>query len=482
MRELVRQLGWYAAGTIAAAAVSGLLLLVYARLLPPEQLGALVLVQATVGIIRIVGTAGAPSGMFRYVAGVPEDRAGRSVTTLVTTTLVFVLALSSVVGALSLLGGSLILGNLAGHDPEQLMALAALTAVASAPREVAELVLRAEARARTWSIYTTATSVLLASGATVAVVTLGATAEAILGVQLAMLVVVGAVGLVLIGRSLARTLISFVELRAILRLGVPNSMSTLLDWALHYVDRYILLAFVPATDLGVYSFGSRIGMLVQQVGGAAVQAGWDPYSYRSHRGEGAAKRLGTSSTLLLVAVLGQAVVLGAAAAPLVVAAGGRADYLAGAAFVFPIGFAYWLGTARYLFTTPLSLRFRPELALFALGAAAASNVAFDLALIPEHGIYGAAIAVVASSLIGAAAALAIGRRYRSIAFEPLKLSLAVAAALLAFVVSAPVALPSTIATLLLRPTVAAVVFVATLALTGTVPSPRRLLRRSGATT
>lgn len=481
MKELARDVGWYAAGTISAAAISGLLLPVYARFLPPDQLAALVVTQATVAILRILGTLGAPSGMFRYVAGPPEDRAGRPVTALITTTLVFVLGASAVVGGLSLLLAAPVLGNLAGHDAQRLMALAALTAVASGPREIVELVLRAEGRARTWSIYAAVSSALLASSATLAVIAVDPTAEAILVLQLAVLVIIAAAGLLTIGRSLRPRMLSLGELRTILRIGVPTSLNILLDWILHYVDRFILLAFATAGDLGVYSFGSRIGLLVQQVGGAAIQAGWDPYSYRQHRGEGAARRLGSSSTLLLVAVLGQVVILGAAAAPLVVAVGGRPDYLAGAAFVFPIGLAYWLATARYLFTTPFSLRFRPEIALFALGAAAASNIALDLALIPEHGIYGAAIAVVASSLIGAAVALAIGRRYRSIDFEPLKLSLAVAAALLAFVVSAPVALPSPIATLLLRPTVAVVVFGATLALTGTVPSPLRLLRPRGAT-
>lgn len=481
MWELRRQLGWYTVGTVLAAAASALLLLVYARLLAPEQLGALVVVQATVTILRIVGTAGAPSGMFRYVAGPPEDRVGRSVSALITTTLVYVLAASSAIGALSLLVASPILGNLPGHDPEQLMALGALTAVASGPREIVEMVLRAEARARTWSIYVAASSALLAGCAALAVIAVGATAEAILAVQLAGLVLVAMSGLALIATSLSPRLLGLAELRTILRIGVPNSVSVLLDWVLHYVDRYILLAFVSASDLGVYSFGSRIGLLVQQLGGAAVQAGWDPYSYRHYRGPDAARRLGSSSTLLLIAVLGQVVVLGVAAGPLVGAAGGRTDYLAGAAFVFPIGLAYWLGTARYLFTTPLSLRLRPELALFALGAAAVSNIAIDLALIPAHGIYGAAIAVVVSSIVGAVVALVIGQRSRSIAFEPAKLAVAVAGAVVAFVVSAPIALPSDLLTLLVRPAVAVMVFVATLAVTRIVPSPAQLLKRSATT-
>lgn len=475
--SLGRQLGWYTVGTVLAAAASALLFFLYARLLAPEQLAVLILAQAIVTMIRILGTVGAPSGMFRYVAGPPEDRQGRSVASLVTTTLAFAVGVSAVLGLLALVIAPLVFSSLPGHDPVLLMALVALTAVASAPREIAELVLRADARATAWSAYTVAGSSVVVACAALAVVLVDVTAEAILSVQLFGLAAVSLGGLALIRRALHVGSIAPSALRLVLRLGVPNSASLVLDWTLRYIDRFILLAFVSAAEIGIYSFGSRLGLLVQQLGGASAQAGWDPYSYREHRQPEAPRRLGRSSTFLLVAVLGQAVLIGAGAAPLVAVVGGRPDYLAGAAFAFPVGMAFWLGTARYLLTTPLALRFRPELAIIALGAAALTNLGLDLLLIPTYGIYGAAVATIVSSAVGAVAGLLLGQRFRSIDFEPRKLALAAVAAIFAYVASNAVSTPFDLATLILRPLAAGIVYVALLVLLRVVPSPVGLLRR-----
>lgn len=227
-----------------------------------------------------------------------------------------------------------------------------------------------------------------------------------------------------------------------LRFGVPKAPHGLMLQLLNLGDRRILAGFTDLATVGVYDKGYGLGAGVK-FALSAFEPAWQPFVY------GLVGRPEAPLTLARIATYAWA---GFVALCLTVAVFGREllmlltftnpAFWAAAPVVPVVALAYLLHGAFLLTSIGIGIskdtRYYPAIT----AAAAVTNVAANLALIPSFGMLGAAWATVLAYAVMAGLGLLFSHRLYPIPFETGRLARVSAAALLAFALSrlAPLAL------------------------------------------
>jgi O-antigen/teichoic acid export membrane protein len=196
--------------------------------------------------------------------------------------------------------------------------------------------------------------------------------------------------------------------------GIPVSLSLILSLALATTDRFLLAAYLNETSVGVYHAGYSLANRTLDVmfiwlgmagGPAAIMA-------LEKGGEAALRESAREQASFMVALaLPAAVGLALVARPLADVMIGPA-LRQGAAEVTPwiAASAFLAGITTYYFHTAFTLARRTGLLLAAMAIPASANIALCLVLIPRFGLQGALWATVASYGLGAVASFGLGRR------------------------------------------------------------------------
>ncbi|MGR4866163.1 polysaccharide biosynthesis protein HfsF [Caulobacter sp. LARHSG274] len=196
--------------------------------------------------------------------------------------------------------------------------------------------------------------------------------------------------------------------------GLPVALSLILALVLSTTDRFLLAAFLNERTVGIYHAGYSLGSRTLDVvfiwlgmaGGPAMVAALERGGQPALR-DAAREQAGFMVLLTLPAAVGLALV-GRPLAQLMV---GPA-LSAGAGAVVPwIALAGWLsGVTTYYLLQAFTLGRRTLLLIACMAVPAGANVALNLLLIPRFGLDGALWATAASYGIGALAAAVLGRR------------------------------------------------------------------------
>lgn len=196
--------------------------------------------------------------------------------------------------------------------------------------------------------------------------------------------------------------------------GLPIALSLILALVIASTDRFLLAAFLDETAVGVYHAGYSLANRTLDVlfiwlgmaGGPAMvmalERGGRPAL------EAAAKE---QSSFMVLLTLPAAVGLALVARPLADVMIGE-ELREGAAHVVPwiVFGGFFAGLTTYYLHEAFMLGRRTHLLFAAMTIPAAANVGLNLLLIPRFGIDGAMYATAASYLLGAAASFALGRR------------------------------------------------------------------------
>jgi O-antigen/teichoic acid export membrane protein len=200
--------------------------------------------------------------------------------------------------------------------------------------------------------------------------------------------------------------------------GLPISASLVLALALATTDRFLIAAFLDAKSVGAYhaaySLANRtldvIFLWLGAAGGPALVMALERGGRKSL--EDAARE--QASTLLLIAL--------PAAAGLALVARPLSDVLVGeslreaASQVTPwiaVG-GFFAGVTTYYFHQAFTLARQTKLLLLAMAFPAIANVGLNLILVPRYGVIGAAWATAISYAFGAFASWTLGRRAGSL--------------------------------------------------------------------
>lgn len=231
--------------------------------------------------------------------------------------------------------------------------------------------------------------------------------------------------------------------RAWLAYGLPASTAAIVLWALIFIDRYLLAAFMDAGAVGIYTLGNTLGDKVVMVPMFAFATASTPLLVAAFEASGRpeVERLLKAYTrfVFLVGIPCIAYIAASAKSFVNLVSGLQYEAYAGAATVAPIVAAGSLVFALAgMANTGLAVARQTKFLVAAAAAGLAANVVANVILIPWIGITGAAIATPIGNAAYLLATYYWSRRYATWRFPVATLVRACIAASVAYAAASAV--------------------------------------------
>lgn len=410
----VKQLGKhsviYGLGSVLTKLLGFVLLPIYTRQLSVADYGLFILLGITATITTIVAQLGLGSALFREVIYQESDEP-----TVISTTLYFLLIEGTLLFVPLALGAAF-LSQMIFRTPDYAGMLRLIFLTALLHMLDALILAKLRIHNRSWLYAGLAVAkFLLAAGLNIFyLVVLRQGVEGLILAGLIHAVIFAIVSLVLLYRDL-RPAFSLPILRRLLAFGVPLVPFGLSSQLMTSADRYILEQYSTRAEVGLYSLGYNLGMVMILAVGA-IQLAWPAQMYTIAKQPNAEHHLARILTYYLLAMGWLALALSALSPELLVVMATPAYY--GAAVVVPwIALSYLLYGVMYMTNSGLETRNKVKYMSITITASAALNLALCFLLIPRYGMMGAAWATAISYAALALAQVIINQRVWYIPYE-----------------------------------------------------------------
>ncbi|MCX6557103.1 MAG: polysaccharide biosynthesis C-terminal domain-containing protein [Candidatus Aminicenantes bacterium] len=245
--------------------------------------------------------------------------------------------------------------------------------------------------------------------------------EAIFAANLA----ASAVTLLLVAPEIVKRLrirIDGVELKRMLRFGLPYLPASLAATMVQVIDRPVVLAMTNADTLGLYQTGYKLGIFMMLVV-SMFQYAWQPFFLNNAREKNAREIFAKVMTLFVLTASLLWIVISLSIenlARLRIGPGStliEKHFLPGLVVVPIILLAYLFNGIYVNLQAGLYIEEKTKYFPYITGAGAVVNVAANLLLIPALGIVGAALATLASYLVMAAGIFYFAQKFYPIPYE-----------------------------------------------------------------
>ncbi len=224
-------------------------------------------------------------------------------------------------------------------------------------------------------------------------------------------------------------------LREALRFGLPKVPHGILLQIQNLADRRILAAFAPRAEVGLYHQGYTLGAGVK-FALSAFEPAWQPFVYGQIGKPDAPTTIARVVTYAWAGFLGLGLAVAVLGRELLMLLTPKNHAFWEAAPVIPVVvLAYVLHGAFLLTSIGIAIEKRARYYPMITAAAAATNIAANLLLIPRVGMMGAAWATVFSFAVMAGLGFAVSRRLYPIPFEAGRLAGLIAAATATYALS-----------------------------------------------
>lgn len=389
MRRLGKHSVVYGLGGIVSRVIAVFLLPVYTRYLDPDDFGAVAVLVALSAVLVTILRAGISSAFFRFWFD-SQDAARRLL--VLRTSFWFTMASATVGLAAGWLLASPIADALGLDDP-WLVRAAFVGIWAQMNFEQLTAVFRVEERSGLF---------VLASLANIAVTVTATVLLIVVWDQGALGLIAGnftgtlTVYLVLLGYRRAQLGLSFSRelLREMNRFGVPLVPAALALIAMNLGDRFFLLHYAGIEEVGRYEIGVRIASAMVLLI-TAFRTAWPAFAY-SIDDEAEAKRTYAYVLTYLVALASWLALALGVLSPWLVRVLATPAYYEGGRVVAMLAFAGVAYAAYIVMAIGVGRAKRTQFNWVIAGCAALVSVALNLALVPEYGMIGSAIAAVAA--------------------------------------------------------------------------------------
>ncbi len=368
------------------------LLPVYTRLLTPADYGILSLLAVTSGLATIMAQLGLGSAIFREIIYEGSDEHA-----VESTTLYFLLGESTLFfGVLIIISPGLSSVILGTTDHAYLLRLVFLADLVG----VVDIVFNARLRARAQSsLYSLLSVARFTVGILLNLYFIAFLRRGVEGLMVAGLIssaLFAALYLTLLARDL-RWMFSLSILRRMLKFGIPLVPVGLSSLLLTMADRYFLKHFSTTAQVGLYSLGYNIGMVMNLVE-QAFQLAWPPHRFAIAKQPNAKHQFARILTYYLLAFGFIAMILSLLAKELLVIMTTPKFYPA-AAVVPLIALSYIFSGVRHMTNTGLAIMNKNHYVPPIIVSCALLNLALNYVLIPPYGMIGAAWATILSYLV-----------------------------------------------------------------------------------
>lgn len=386
----------YGLGTMLVQAASFFLLPIYLRALTPDDYGVLEVVSRlaeTLGAVLLLG--GFRQALFAQYQQAEDDLHRRRVVTAA----FLLLAIAAMVSALVLL----LLSQLLPHDSvlsPTLLALAIFGVVVEPLSLLPLTLIQARVESGTYVVVVLAQFLLRI---TLCIILVRFLHWGVVGALTATAVTGAVVGLALSARELARGLAwpGWPPITAMLVFALPLVPSGLCFTFMNHGDRFFLLHHASEADVGTYSLGYKLAMVVRLLSLTPLYMVWSSRMYVVATQHDAPRQFGLAFTRLLAAYLYFGLGLCLFAEEVVSMLGGE-SFAAASTIVAPVVLAYLLQCAATLMDSGFFIRRRMNRKLWVTLAATVVMLALYALLIPPFGAMGAALATLGGFLALAA--------------------------------------------------------------------------------
>ncbi len=421
----------YGLADVFTTVVNLLLIPLYTTYLGATEYGHLALLMLFSTAAKILFRLGLDAGFFRVHYDMTSDSERR---TLAGTVALFAAGASTVLmGLVLVLRGPLTRAFLGAGIPESWIVLAASDVYLGTFAFVPLSLLRIQDRPQLFS----ALSVVRHTVNITLKVVLVSRGLGISGILWADVAATAAFALVLLPILVknAAAAFSMPLLRDVLTFALPKVPHGVMLQVLNLADRKILDLFVTRAEVGVYQMGYTFGGGVK-FAMSAFEPAWGPFVYARAREEGGASTLARVATYAFAAFAAAALAVAALGPDLLRLMTPRNPAFHAAAPIIPvIALAYLLHGVFLLTSVGIGIARQARYYPMVTGAAAATNVAANFALIPRFGAMGAAWATVLAYAVMAGLGHVFSRRVFPIPFEGSRLLRIAAAAAGAYALS-----------------------------------------------
>jgi len=391
LRHLAKHSLIYGLGGTLNKLIGFFLLPIYTRLLTPADYGILSLLTVTSGLATLIAQVGMGSAMFREV--IFEGSEERDVES---TTLYFLLGESAVFfGTMILISSKLATLIFGATDYSFLLRLMFLADFFGVIDVVFMARLRARAQSSFYSILSVSRFVTGICLNLYFIVVLRRGVEGLIIAGLISAALFATLYLILLARDL-RLVFSLPILRRMLKFGVPLVPVGLSSLLLTMADRYFLKHFSTTTQVGLYSLGYNIGLVMLLVENA-FQLAYPPYKFAIAKQANAKHQFARILTYYLLAFGFLAMALSLLAKELLMIMATPKFYPA-AAVVPLIALSYIFSGVRHMTNTGLAIMNKNYYVPPIIVGSALLNLGLNYVLIPPYGIMGAAWATILSYL------------------------------------------------------------------------------------
>ncbi len=191
-------------------------------------------------------------------------------------------------------------------------------------------------------------------------------------------------------RKLLSPRFSRAWLTKLLHIGLPLIPAALGGWLIAYSNRYFLLHYGSATDVGLLAVGNKASALLVLFTSAFLTA-WGPFAFSIQKQENARQIYAKTLTYFWI-VAGTGVVIVALFAKELLLVFTTTSYLAGAAVSGLMALQIVADSSYYIVSIGIVLAKRTRLLAYSVPVAAAACVIFNLLLVPRLNYIGAALA------------------------------------------------------------------------------------------
>lgn len=420
----------YGVGSIGQALLSFVLLAVYTRQLGSADFGLLSLLTIVGTLAGAVFYVGATSALSRYYFEYDDPERRRAVvgTAVVNTgigslmQIALGVALSPVISRA--LAGD---GRVAAH-----VAIAISTTAVTSFANILLVVLRFERRSRV-----VVTAMLAGLAVTVLTVWL-LLVQWRMGIAGALLgVLVGQVAMLGMLSWSARAFLVFrwsaPDSAAQLRFGIPNVLSGVAYYGLDSTDRFFIERFASLSDVGIYSAGYRVGLLIQAGFIVPFAQIWAPMRMQYGKDPLSQELFRLGLTYYVMVGLALSAVILAFLPTMMPVLFGRPEYYAASAVVPFVLLGHLAFGATNIVDYGAFRANRVIYHVYVLTGALALNALLNYYFVPIFGYMAAAYATLLCYLLVAIAMAVLSRRFYQFEFEWARLGSSLASAVLAFV-------------------------------------------------
>lgn len=427
IKRLFKHTSIYGLGDIVGRSMAFVLIPLYTHYLSRAEYGVMALAYVFIGFVNVLYIMGLNTAFLRFFVA-EKQREGRK--TIFSTTVLF-LACTSLLGSLCLWFASPTVASFLfrSSDYAFYVRLMALILFIDTLAQFPLLVLRALERSKLYAAVTVARFALTVGLNLYFVLFLRKGVEGVLVSNfLASLFVFSA--LLPLSVSYLRRAFSLTLMKNLLNFGLPLIPAVLCVLIIDLSDRYILEHFSGLEQVGVYSLGYRLGMIMTLFV-SAFRFAWPPFFLSVAEQEEAKEIYARVLTYFLLA--GSVLFLGVTLYLKVVLRLFVGSQYWGASPIVPVVLLSYLFYGLYVnFIVCVYITKKTKPIPYITGLAAAVNIGLNLLFIPRFGMMGAAVATLLAYISMATALFVVSRRMYLIQYETQRILKIASAAAIVF--------------------------------------------------